>query len=70
MFWNICVQVIDSILTSPYANLYNPENVYTSKDGGGAGNNWGHGFAQVKMQCRSQNQVVLLLKHFEVFTRF
>lgn len=41
-------RVIDSILTSPYANLYNPENVYTSKDGGGAGNNWGHGFAQAE----------------------
>ncbi|XP_057293431.1 tubulin gamma-1 chain [Hydractinia symbiolongicarpus] len=41
-------RVIDSILTSPFANLYNPENVYTSKDGGGAGNNWGHGFAQAE----------------------
>ena len=34
-------------MQSPYANLYNPENIYTSKDGGGAGNNWGHGFEQV-----------------------
>ena len=36
-------------MQSPYANLYNPENIYTSKDGGGAGNNWGHGFSQVSL---------------------
>ena len=30
-------RVIDSILKSPYKHLYNPENVYISKDGGGAG---------------------------------
>jgi len=41
-------RVIDSIMQSPYANLYNPENIYTSKDGGGAGNNWGHGFEQAE----------------------
>lgn len=39
-------QVINSILTSPYANLYNPENIYLSADGGGAGNNWAFGYAQ------------------------
>lgn len=26
--------------------LYNPENVYLSKHGGGAGNNWASGYAQ------------------------
>lgn len=26
--------------------LYNPENVYVSKDGGGAGNNWASGYHQ------------------------
>ncbi|XP_047137242.1 tubulin gamma-1 chain isoform X1 [Hydra vulgaris] len=41
-------RVIDSIMQSPYANLYNPENIYTSKDGGGAGNNWGSGYAQAE----------------------
>ena len=30
-------RVIDGILKSPYKHLYNPENVYMSKDGGGAG---------------------------------
>jgi tubulin gamma len=34
-------------MTSPYANLYNPENVFTSKHGGGAGNNWASGYSQV-----------------------
>lgn len=39
-------RVIHTIMTSPYAKLYNPENVYLSKDGGGAGNNWASGFSQ------------------------
>lgn len=33
-------------MTSSYAGLYNPENVYISKDGGGAGNNWAQGYAE------------------------
>jgi hypothetical protein len=37
--------VINNILTSPYANLYNPENIFVSKDGGGAGNNWAQGYS-------------------------
>jgi tubulin gamma len=37
--------VINTILQSPYANLYNPENISLSKDGGGAGNNWSFGYA-------------------------
>lgn len=37
--------MINNILTSPWANLYNPENIFVSKDGGGAGNNWAHGYA-------------------------
>jgi hypothetical protein len=39
------LQVINNILTSPYANLYNPENIFVSKDGGGAGNNWAQGYS-------------------------
>ncbi|KRZ62940.1 Tubulin gamma-1 chain, partial [Trichinella nativa] len=39
-------RVIQSILNSPYAKLYNPENIFLSKDGGGAGNNWTSGFSQ------------------------
>ncbi|TFK55014.1 tubulin-domain-containing protein [Heliocybe sulcata] len=38
-------RVINNILTSPFANLYNPENIFVSKDGGGAGNNWAHGYS-------------------------
>jgi tubulin gamma len=37
-------QVINNILSSPYSNLYNRENIYLSKDGGGAGNNWAQGY--------------------------
>lgn len=39
-------RVIHTIMNSPYAKLYNPENVFLSKDGGGAGNNWASGFSQ------------------------
>ena len=41
-----CCQVIHGILSSPYAKLYNPENIYMSEHGGGAGNNWGSGYSQ------------------------
>ena len=37
--FTLLLQVINNILTSPYAALYNPENIFMSKDGGGAGNN-------------------------------
>jgi len=39
-------RVINSIQTSSYANLFNPENIYISKEGGGAGNNWAQGFME------------------------
>jgi len=39
-------RVITTILNSPYAKLYNPENVYLSKHGGGAGNNWAAGYKE------------------------
>lgn len=32
-------------MTSKYGSLYNPENVYVSKEGGGAGNNWAMGYS-------------------------
>jgi len=38
-------RVINAIRTSDYADLYNPENIFISKDGGGAGNNWARGFS-------------------------
>ncbi|EDO33352.1 predicted protein [Nematostella vectensis] len=41
-------RVIDTIMSSPFANLYNPENIFTSKHGGGAGNNWASGFSQAE----------------------
>lgn len=39
-------RVIHTIMNSPYAKLYNPENIYLSKAGGGAGNNWAVGYSQ------------------------
>eukprot|EP01102_Stenamoeba_stenopodia_P000111 TRINITY_DN10083_c0_g1_i2.p1 TRINITY_DN10083_c0_g1~~TRINITY_DN10083_c0_g1_i2.p1 ORF type:complete len:455 (-),score=87.75 TRINITY_DN10083_c0_g1_i2:132-1496(-) len=38
--------VIQSIRTSAYSKLYNPENIYVSPTGGGAGNNWANGYSQ------------------------
>lgn len=38
-------RVINMIQTSEYAELYNPENIFISKDGGGAGNNWAKGYS-------------------------
>jgi tubulin gamma len=37
-------RVIEGILSSDYANLYNPENIFLPREGGGAGNNWAHGY--------------------------
>ncbi|KAG8930346.1 gamma-tubulin [Tulasnella sp. 417] len=36
-------RVVNSILSSSHAALYNPENIFVSKGGGGAGNNWAMG---------------------------
>ncbi|XP_075250994.1 tubulin gamma-1 chain-like [Convolutriloba macropyga] len=41
-------RVINNINSSEYANLYNRENIFTSKDGGGAGNNWASGLTQAE----------------------
>jgi len=38
-------RVINTIMNSEYRKLYNPENVYLAKDGGGAGNNWACGYS-------------------------
>jgi hypothetical protein len=39
-------QVINTIQTGSHSNLYNPENVFISKEGGGAGNSWASGYTQ------------------------
>merc|ERR1719324_530131 len=36
------------IQASDYADLYNPENIFIAKEGGGAGNNWAKGFAEAE----------------------
>mmetsp|Transcript_27366 Transcript_27366/g.44541 ORF Transcript_27366/g.44541 Transcript_27366/m.44541 type:complete len:454 (-) Transcript_27366:213-1574(-) len=41
-------RVIGSIQNSSFCNLYNPENIYISPEGGGAGNNWASGYAQAE----------------------
>lgn len=39
-------RVINGIQTSAYRDLYNQENFFVAKEGGGAGNNWGSGYRQ------------------------
>ncbi len=39
-------RVVNTIQNGPYKKLFNPENIYVSADGGGAGNNWASGFDQ------------------------
>jgi len=39
-------RVVNMIQTSDHRDLFNPENVFVSKDGGGAGNNWASGYRQ------------------------
>lgn len=39
-------RVIHGIQNSDLKSLFNPENTFISKDGGGAGNNWASGFTQ------------------------
>lgn len=41
-------RVVSSILQSSHGSIYNPENIYVSSDGGGAGNNWAYGYAQAQ----------------------
>ncbi|KAJ2055578.1 gamma-tubulin [Coemansia sp. S146] len=44
-------RVISKIMESDYGNLYNPENIFVSKDGSGAGNNWANGYSQGEKIC-------------------
>lgn len=41
-------RVINMIRNSPFSALYNPENIFVSKEGGGAGNNWASGYTQAE----------------------
>jgi len=39
-------RVINGIQNSPYRDLFNQENFFIARDGGGAGNNWASGYRQ------------------------
>lgn len=43
--WPSC-RVINGIQNSDIKNLFNPENIFMSDHGGGAGNNWASGYHQ------------------------
>ena len=42
---DVC-RVINGIQNSDIKNLFNPENIFMSDHGGGAGNNWASGYHQ------------------------
>jgi len=39
-------RVVNKVNSGAYRNLFNPENMFISSDGGGAGNNWASGYRQ------------------------
>jgi tubulin gamma len=43
-----------------FLQLYNPENIYLSKHGGGAGNNWASGYSQGE---RLQEEIFDIIDH-------
>lgn len=43
--YDVC-RVINGIQNSDIKNLFNPENIFMSDHGGGAGNNWASGYHQ------------------------
>jgi tubulin gamma len=51
-------RVINNILTGTYKDLYNPENVFVSQDGGGAGNNWAQGYAQAEKVAEEISEMI------------
>ena len=59
-------RVINSIQNGLYKNLYNPENFFISKEGGGAGNNWANG----KFFYFSDTFQVLTLQKCAKFNKF
>lgn len=60
-----------------YFQLYNPENIYLSKDGGGAGNNWASGYSQGEklheeifdiIEREAENSDSLEVRYYSLFT--
>ena len=52
-------RVVHNIQTSPYKNLYNPENIYVSPTGGGTGNNWAAGYQQ---GCEKEEELLEMIE--------
>jgi len=59
-------RVINSIQNGLYKNLYNPENFFISKEGGGAGNNWANGKSQLKTSFFKFSQKFLKMRKNEL----
>lgn len=52
------LQVINSIQTGPFKNIYNPENFYVGKNGVGAANNWGDGYQTGESVCEDIMEMI------------
>ena len=59
-------RVLHGIQNGLYSNLYNPENFYISKDGGGAGNNWAKGKQTCAKSCSLSQLPYLKSFHFKL----
>lgn len=54
-------RVINGIQTGDYRNLFNHENLFMSKEGGGAGNNWASGYHQVNTYYFLSKSFIIIL---------
>ena len=52
-------KVLNSIQKSEYKHLYNPENFFISKEGGGAGNCWATGYSNAE---RVEDEIMDIMK--------
>ena len=51
-------RVINKIQTSTYSKLYNPENIFINKEGGGAGNIWARGYSEGEKYCEELMEMI------------
>lgn len=61
-------KVIGAIKKGPYANLFNPENVFLSTEGSGAGNNWAIGIPFITYLNGSRQHFRFIENDLDSFT--
>jgi tubulin gamma len=51
-------RVLDTIRQGPFGGIYNSENIFTARDGGGAGNIWANGYAQGELVSEEMMEMI------------